>query len=65
MYATTGILVTTTDARAADDTGFAGRASAGVRPDGCGDGQVRCFDAFFFAADTVVPLVSLEQREIL
>lgn len=30
--------------------------------DPCGDGQVRCFNAFVFAVDTVVPLVSLGQR---
>ncbi len=28
----------------------------------CGGGAVRCFDAAFFAVDTVVPLVSLGQR---
>lgn len=31
-------------------------------PDACGDGQVRCFNAFFYAIDTVVPLVSMGQR---
>jgi hypothetical protein len=31
-------------------------------PDSCGDGQVRCFNAFFYAIDTVVPLVSMGQR---
>jgi hypothetical protein len=62
VYAPNGILVTTTDARAAGATDFARRASVPVRSDACGDGQVRCFDPFFFAADTVVPLVSLEQR---
>ncbi|GAB1511343.1 bactofilin family protein [Actinophytocola sp. KF-1] len=31
-------------------------------PDPCGDGQVRCFNAFFYAVDTVVPLVSTGQR---
>ena len=30
--------------------------------DTCGNGQVRCFDPFFYAVDTVVPLVSLGQR---
>ena len=28
----------------------------------CGDGAVRCFDAAFYAVDTVVPLVALGQR---
>ena len=31
-------------------------------PDPCGDGQVRCYNAFFYAIDTVVPLVSMGQR---
>ena len=30
--------------------------------DACGDGQVRCFNPIFFAIDTVIPLVSLDQR---
>ena len=32
------------------------------RSDACGDGQVRCFNPVLYAIDTVVPLVSLEQR---
>jgi hypothetical protein len=30
--------------------------------DACGDGQVRCFNPVLYAIDTVVPLVSLDQR---
>jgi hypothetical protein len=30
--------------------------------DTCGDGQVRCFNPFLYAVDTVIPLVSLGQR---
>jgi hypothetical protein len=30
--------------------------------DACGDGQVRCFEPVLYAIDTVVPLVSLDQR---
>lgn len=30
--------------------------------DACGDGQVRCFNPLLYAIDTVVPLVSLDQR---
>jgi hypothetical protein len=30
--------------------------------DPCGDGQVRCFSPVLYAIDTVIPLVSLEQR---
>ena len=28
----------------------------------CGGGQVRCFNAFFYAVDTVVPIIDLKQR---
>ena len=35
---------------------------AGARSDACGDGQVRCFNPVLYAIDTVVPLVSLDQR---
>jgi hypothetical protein len=28
----------------------------------CGDGQVRCFSPVLYAIDTVVPLISLDQR---
>jgi len=36
----------------------------GVPPhsDACGDGQVRCFSAVLYAIDTVLPLISLDQR---
>jgi hypothetical protein len=30
--------------------------------DACGDGQVRCFNPVLYAVDTVLPLVSLDQR---
>ncbi len=33
-------------------------------PDACGDGRVRCFNPFFYAVDTVIPLVSLDQRAV-
>ncbi|HEY6297529.1 MAG TPA: hypothetical protein VIX15_17875 [Streptosporangiaceae bacterium] len=32
------------------------------RPDVCGDGEVRCFSPVLYAIDTVVPLISLNQR---
>ena len=43
----------------------AGAPLAGTPPgskDACGNGQVRCFNAFLYAIDTVIPLVSLGQR---
>jgi hypothetical protein len=36
--------------------------SPGQRTDACGDGQVRCFSPVFYAIDTVIPLLSLDQR---
>ena len=42
--------------------GPAGRAPAIAHSDACGGGQVRCFNPVLYAIDTVVPLVSLEQR---
>jgi hypothetical protein len=41
--------------------GRAGGARA-ARPDACGGGEVRCFNPVLYAIDTVVPLVSLDQR---
>lgn len=61
VYAPSGILITTTDSRGAQSA-FADPAQQAARSDACGDGQVRCFDPVFFAVDTVIPLVSLDQR---
>ncbi len=36
--------------------------SRATHADACGDGQVRCFNPVFYAIDTVIPLVSLDQR---
>ncbi len=41
---------------------FATNAPAPATADACGDGQVRCFNGFFYAVDTVVPLISFSQR---
>jgi len=55
VYSTTGLLRDAgADAPAA--------AAAAARPDACGDGQIRCFSPVLYAIDTVVPLVTLEQR---
>jgi hypothetical protein len=37
--------------------------AAPARSGACGDGQVRCFNAVFYAIDTVIPLISLDQRD--
>jgi len=42
--------------------GPADRAPAIARSDACGGGQVRCFNPVLYAIDTVIPLVSLDQR---
>jgi hypothetical protein len=45
-----------------------GQAAAGpqargsLAADSCGDGEVRCFSPVLYAIDTVVPLISLDQR---
>jgi hypothetical protein len=54
VYTPAGALVTTNAGAAAHAPG---------RIDVCGDGQVRCFQPIFFAIDTVVPLVSMGQRD--
>lgn len=53
--------------RATDTVGAvytpSGPVAASTAPaDACGDGRVRCLNPVFFAVDTVVPLVSLDQR---
>ena len=50
VYSTSGLLV--------------GSVPAGgpARLDSCGDGEVRCFSPVLYAIDTVVPLISLDQR---
>ncbi len=37
-------------------------ASMDPLSDACGNGQVRCFSPVLYAIDTVIPLVSLDQR---
>jgi hypothetical protein len=69
VYTPTGRLVTVSPAGPAasgtlpDRVGdYSTNADARPAPDPCGDGQVRCFNAFFYSIDTVVPLVSMGQR---
>jgi hypothetical protein len=54
VYATNGLVTA-----AAAPAPARGRPS---RPDSCGDGEVRCFSPVLYAVDTVVPLISLDQR---
>ncbi len=65
VYATTGLLHDAGGASAqnAAARNNAARGTAAEQPaDACGDGQIRCFSPVLYAIDTVVPLVSLEQR---
>lgn len=39
-----------------------GAVSAGASTGDCGGGKVRCFNAVFYAIDTVVPIIDLKQR---
>jgi hypothetical protein len=39
-----------------------GQARNSPRADACGDGAVRCFSPVLYAIDTVIPLISLDQR---
>ena len=63
VYATSGRLVTVAAPDEPAPRGsFALPANRPPTADPCGDGQVRCFNPVFYAVDTVVPLVTLGQR---
>ena len=53
VYSTRGLLVS---------PGGPPAGGGSSRPDSCGDGEVRCFSPVLYAIDTVVPLISLDQR---
>jgi hypothetical protein len=69
-----GAVFTTTGPLGAGRAGAAAPAStagpratpkaAAAAADACGGGQVRCFNPVLFAIDTVIPLVSLDQRAV-
>ena len=58
VYTTTGPLVSS----ASTATSRSANPSNSARVDLCGNGEVRCFSPVLYAIDTVIPLVSLEQR---
>ena len=70
VYATNGLLIAS--ARPVGTHSPAGTQPPGTQPppggsgsvhaDSCGDGEVRCFSPVLYAIDTVVPLISLDQR---
>jgi hypothetical protein len=57
VYGVRGLLVTSAG-QARPEPGTAARPPV----DSCGDGEVRCFSPWLYAVDTVVPLISLDQR---
>ena len=50
------------DAASSVPPGTSPAARNPLRADACGGGQVRCFNPVLYAVDTVVPLISLDQR---
>ena len=58
VYTTSGLLRTSAGP-VTPPLGSRGRAS---QADSCGNGEVRCFNPVFYAIDTVIPLISLDQR---
>ncbi|HEY5985575.1 MAG TPA: hypothetical protein VIV12_04215 [Streptosporangiaceae bacterium] len=58
VYATTGLIAASTNHVASQSTA----SGSPPRADSCGDGEVRCFSPVLYAIDTVVPLISLDQR---
>jgi hypothetical protein len=65
VYAPSGLLIASTrpvgtQPPPGTQPSAGGRGS--VHADSCGDGEVRCFSPVLYAIDTVVPLISLDQR---
>jgi hypothetical protein len=58
VYATSGLLTTS----AGPLTQNSNQQGTSLRTDPCGDGEVRCFSPVLYAIDTVVPLITLDQR---
>jgi hypothetical protein len=56
VYSTSGLV--------AGSGGSAAASGGAPRADPCGDGQVRCFSPVLYAIDTVIPLISLDQRSV-
>jgi hypothetical protein len=58
VYSTSGLLTTSVSLTTSRSIAH----STPPHPDSCGDGEVRCFSPVLYAIDTVVPLISLDQR---
>ena len=57
VFTTTGPMATSSNTGAENR-----RGRDSPRPDVCGNGAVRCFSPVLYAIDTVIPLISLDQR---
>jgi hypothetical protein len=58
VYATTGLLTTSPGSAASTSKADSNSPHA----DACGGGEVRCFSPVLYAIDTVIPLITLDQR---
>jgi hypothetical protein len=58
VYTTSGLLATSPGAPVSSP----GTRISSTRADACGGGEVPCFSPAWYAIDTVVPLISLDQR---
>jgi hypothetical protein len=58
VYTTSGLLTTT----AVTPASSPGTRTSSTGADSCGGGEVTCFSPVWYAIDTVVPLISLDQR---
>lgn len=58
VYTTNGLLTTSAHTTASGQGG----PSSSLRAVACGDGEVRCFSPVLYAIDTVIPLITLDQR---
>jgi hypothetical protein len=58
VYSTSGPLTPSTDPAGS----LSPARSRSPRADACGNGEVRCFSPVLYAIDTVIPLISLNQR---
>jgi hypothetical protein len=61
VYGVSGLVMTAGGAGPVPSPPVARRAGP-AEPDACGDGEVRCFSPVLYAIDTVIPLISLNQR---
>lgn len=64
VYTTRGLKQPPRGSPATSDRDTGSRAKPGTGVQTCGNGEIRCFNATLYAIDTVLPLVSLDQRSV-